>query len=91
MWSFADQQLFERRLRKVITNVRSRWRDPSHKNTLILQNGPPQRRDAIVGYAYKRISREGAKAGCSKRLMSTAAAETGADRVAVTSVLIAKS
>lgn len=80
--SFADQKLFERRLRKVIANVRSRWRDPSHENTLILENGPPQRRDAIVGYAYKRISRE-TRNGMLNSIISAAAAETGADRVAV--------
>ena len=64
------------------SHVRSRWRDPSHENTLILENGPPQRRDAIVGYAYKRISRE-RRNGMLNAIISTAAAETGADRVAV--------
>jgi hypothetical protein len=83
--SFADQQLFERRLKKVVANVRSRWHDPSHENTLILENGPPQRREAIVGYAYKRISRE-ARNRMLNVIISTAAAETGADRVAVIGV-----
>jgi hypothetical protein len=83
--SYADQQPFERRLKKVMQNVRSRWRDPLHENTLILQNGPPKRRDAIVGYAYKRISPE-RRGAMSNSIISTAAVEASAHRVAVIGV-----
>lgn len=83
--SYADQKLFERRLKQVMQNVRSRWHDPLHENTLILQNGPPQRRDAIVGYAYKGISRERRNAMINT-IVSTAAVEASADRVAVIGV-----
>ena len=70
--SFEDQQLFERRFSQLIKSVRSHWHDPAHENTLILANGPPQRRDAIVGYAYKRVSRE-RRIQMIKGIISTAA------------------
>lgn len=83
--SYADQADFERQLKQVIKNVRSKWRDPNHKSTLILENGPPQRRDAIVGYAYKRISRE-QRGTMIHTVVGMAAKETGADRVVVIAV-----
>lgn len=83
--SFADQTKFERRLKQVIKNVRSKWRDPNHKSTLILENGPPQRRDAIVGYAYKRISRE-QRGMMIRAAVGMAAKETGADRIVIIAV-----
>ena len=56
--TYEEQQWFEREFRQIQKNVETNWRDPSHQNAFVLFSGPPQRRTAIVGIAYKRVSRE---------------------------------
>jgi hypothetical protein len=56
--ALQDQRDFEAAFKKVQQNVRLRSSDPSHENQVHLMNGPPQRRDAIVGIALGIMSRE---------------------------------
>lgn len=55
--AFKDQVLFEKEFRRVKTIVKTKWRTLNHKNVVSLLNGPARRRDAIVGCAYKRITK----------------------------------
>ncbi len=54
----SDQVKFERGLQKVIASVRPRSKKPGQKNYVVLANGPPQRRDVLVGAAYKTQPRD---------------------------------
>ncbi|MCL5037911.1 MAG: hypothetical protein M1269_12495 [Chloroflexi bacterium] len=56
--SYDDQKSFEESFKRVQKNVQGHWKIPGHKNHIILSNGPQQRRDAIVGLAYKQITIE---------------------------------
>jgi hypothetical protein len=55
---YDEQKWFEREFRRVQENVDVHWRTPGHDNAYIAATGPPQRRNAIVGVAYKRVSTE---------------------------------
>lgn len=68
--SCEDQQKFEEYITTVKRIVKKRWKRPGHRNQVVLVNGPPQRRDIIVGLAYKEISREE-----RNRLMELAASD----------------
>ncbi|HEY0377241.1 MAG TPA: hypothetical protein VGC87_09810 [Pyrinomonadaceae bacterium] len=56
--TYEEQQWFEREFWKIRRNVEANWQVPNHLNAFVLFSGPPQRRTAIVGVAYKRVSRE---------------------------------
>lgn len=56
--AYDDQMKFEIEVNVLKNIVRRRWKKPGHKNVIILLNGPQQRRDLIVGVAYKNMTRE---------------------------------
>ncbi|MDL1894743.1 hypothetical protein FBQ82_00575 [Anaerolineae bacterium CFX7] len=55
---YQDQLSFEQKYHRRKTKVQSDWRDPDVKNILVLDNGPPQRKDAVAVLMYKRVDRE---------------------------------
>lgn len=57
-FTYDEQKWFEREFRRVQENVDVNWRTPGHDNAFIAASGPPQRRNSIVGVAYKRVSTE---------------------------------
>jgi hypothetical protein len=56
--SFEDQQKFENRVTALKKTVKRDWIRRSHINTVVLFNGPPQRRDIIIGWAYKNVNKD---------------------------------
>ena len=56
--SFEDQKKFERSFQKVKRETDLKWQKEGHLNSLILSNGPPQRQEIIIGFAYKNIDKE---------------------------------
>jgi hypothetical protein len=57
--SYDDQLMFEQKFRVVRNIVKRRLRvAPGTMDRVVISNGPPQRRDAIVALAYKGLTRE---------------------------------
>jgi hypothetical protein len=56
--AYDDQAAFEKGFKRVRRIVCRQWQVPGHDNVVLLRTGPAQRREAIVGLAYKGISRE---------------------------------
>lgn len=56
--SYTDQKKFEKNFRKVKKDVDIHWKKPGHHNSVILYTGPQQRRQIVIGLAYKNIDRE---------------------------------
>ncbi len=56
--SYEDQIEFEDMFSKVKESVKIEWKKEGHLNSVILFNGPEERKDLIIGFAYKRKSRE---------------------------------
>lgn len=56
--SYDDQVKFKKGFNRIQRNVQRHWQQPGHHNFIVLLNGPPQRRDAIVGLAYKRVTKK---------------------------------
>lgn len=55
--SYEDQRKFQRMFSVVKRNVIKNWQKRGHRNSLVLLSGPPQRRDVIVGLAYKNVDK----------------------------------
>ena len=55
---YEDQIEFEKGFKRIQKVVQKHWRRPNHKNTFMLSTGPEQRRDALVGVAYKEAETE---------------------------------
>jgi hypothetical protein len=53
-----DQRRFERMTRRMLKNVRSNWRSPHCINSVVLANGPIERRTGVVSIGVKRVTRE---------------------------------
>jgi hypothetical protein len=56
--AYEDQIEFEKGFKGIQKVVQKHWRRPNHKNIYMLSNGPEQRRDALVGVAYKELDIE---------------------------------
>jgi len=56
--SFDDQKKFERGFEKVKRETNVRWQKEGHLNSLILFNGPPQRKEIVIAFAYKNVDKE---------------------------------
>jgi hypothetical protein len=55
---YKSQVDFEKRVKKMVRNVRANWHIKGHENTILMITGPTQRRTAIAAYGFKRITRE---------------------------------
>ncbi len=51
--SYEDQVKFEEMFRKRIETSKLNWGNEDNENTVVLYNGPPQRRELLIGFAYK--------------------------------------
>lgn len=56
--AYDDQVQFKKEFKRIQRNVQRHWQEPGHENCIVLLTGPPQRRDAIVGLAYKRVTKK---------------------------------
>lgn len=69
--AYDAQVGFEKGFKKVQNKVLRRWKSTGRQDFIRLLNGPPQRRDVIIGLAYKRLSKDE-----RDRQMRAAAAES---------------
>lgn len=56
--AYEDQVEFEDKFKQVMENVQDNWLKEDHENTVFLEYGPQNRRDAMLGYAFKRINKD---------------------------------
>jgi len=56
--SYDDQLEFENGIRQVKNNVKYAKRGDKPQNSIVLSNGPKQRKDLIIGIAYRNTSAE---------------------------------
>jgi hypothetical protein len=54
--SHQDQFRFEKRFRSHQHIVRTCWKNPGHQDMVHGTFGPPQRRQTVVGLAYRRLT-----------------------------------
>lgn len=55
---YDDQVEFENKFNEVMEIVRQSSKEEDHLNTVVLEYGPKNRRDAVLGCAYKKVDRE---------------------------------
>jgi hypothetical protein len=56
--SYEEQEFFEKQFRRVQRNIKNRTPIPAHGNAYVMLSGAEERRNAVVGIAYKRVAKE---------------------------------
>jgi len=77
---YESQVGFEKRVKKMLRNVRSNWHVKGHENTVLMVTGPPQRQTAMAAYGFKRITRAERDA-TARNIIGRAHDESGRDEV----------
>jgi len=56
--AYDGQVAFEKRFKRLQKIIQKDSQVPGHGDAITIMIGPPQRRDAIVGFAYKNLTRD---------------------------------
>jgi hypothetical protein len=77
-----DQRRFETMVRRMLRQVRSNWRSTSCLNSVVLANGPKERRTAVLAVGIKRTTRE-ARRNTMERAVAIASEQSQTDDLVV--------